>query len=229
VKRFIRFFWCTIVSPRAAFDTLAAEPTVRWALALAALPVLQVWGNVALHVAFGLDWLGTAPYLPNPTFVGGYGHWQVELADWVPAFVALMPLLVLLDLLVYAGVAQLMSKLWRGQGTFEQMVNTLTFATLVPSLVIAGISEWVFSAPMSLITGHPYWWNAAMQGEFGPVVGAVWNVYVIGVYIGAQWIWTIALGSVSIRRIQRIPVWAAVVTMLSGFTIATFLSTVFVR
>jgi hypothetical protein len=225
----MRHFWHTIVRPRAAFDALAAEPTVRWGIAAAALPVLQVWGNVALHTILGLDWLGTAPYLPDPTFVGGYGHWQVELADWVPVFVALMPLIILLDLLVYAGLAQLMGRLWRGQGTFEQMFNTLTFATVVPNMVIGGISEWVFSAPMSLITGHPYWWNAAMQGEFGPVVGATWNVYVMGVYIGAQWVWTITLGSMAIRRVQRIPAWAAVATMLAGFAVATFLSTVFVR
>jgi hypothetical protein len=91
------------------------------------------------------------------------------------------------------------------------------------------LSIWVFSVPMDLITGHPYWWNATMQGEFGPVVGAAWNFYVLGVYIGLQWVWIIALGSIAIRRIQHIPTWAAILTMLMAFTVSMFLSSVFVR
>ena len=229
MRAFIRYFWHTIAHPRSTFDALAAERSIRWAIAAAALPVLQVWGNVALHALFGLDWLGTRPYLADPTFVGGYGHWHVNLAGWVPLFVILMPLLALLDLLLHAGLAQLVTKLWGGQGTFEQMVNTLTFATVVPNIIVAGISEWLFGVPVALITGHPYWWNAAMQGAFGPTVGAVWNVYVLGVYIGLQWAWTIALGSTAIRRVQRIPRWAAVLTMLLAFAVTTLLSTVFVR
>jgi hypothetical protein len=229
MRQLSRYFWDTIVRPRTNFDALAAERTVRWAVAAACLPVLQIWGNVTLHAAFGFDWLGTRPLLTDPTFVGGFGHWRVNLVDWVPVFVGLMPLLALLGLVINAGVAHLMCKLWDGQGSFEQMVNALTFASVVPNLLVAGISEWVFGVPMGLITGHPYWWNAAMQGEFGPVVGAVWNFYVLGVYIGLQWAWTIALGSIAIRRVQRIPAWAAVLTMLATFSVSMSLSTVFVR
>jgi hypothetical protein len=229
VKHFIRYFWGTIVHPRATFDALAAERTVHWAVVVACLPVLQVWVNMTLHRVFGLDWLGTKPLLADPTFVGGFGHWRVNSADWVPVFAALMPLLALLGLVLNAGVAHLMSKLWRGQGTFEQMVNTLTFTSVVPNIIVGGISEWIFSVPMDLITGHPYWWNAAMQGEFGPAVGAVWTFYVLGVYLGLQWAWIIALGSIAIRRIQHIPTWAAILTMLVAFSISMFLSSVFIR
>ncbi|MEW6403522.1 MAG: YIP1 family protein [Chloroflexota bacterium] len=229
MKQFIRHFWGTIVRPQVTFEALAVQRTVRWAVVASCLPVLQVWGNVALHAVFGLDWLGTKPLLANPTFVGGYGHWRVNLADWVLVFVTLMPLLALLSLILNAGVAHLMSKLWGGQGTFEQMINTLAFASAVPSIMIGGVSEWIFSVPMDLITGHPYWWAAAMQGEFGPVVGAVWNFYVLGVYIGLQWVWIIVLGSIAIRRIQRIPAWASVVTMLVAFAVSMFVWSVFVR
>ncbi len=229
MKQFLRYFWNTIAHPQANFDALAAERSVRWALVVSALPVLQVWGNVALHAAFGLDWLGTKPLLTDPTFVAGFGQWRVNLANWVPFFVALMPLLALLDLVLYPGIAQLMCKLWGGQGSFEQMVNTLAFAAVVPAIVVGAFSEWLFSVPMDLISGHPYWWNAAMQGEFGPVVGGVWNLYVFGVYLGLQWVWIIALGSIAIRRVQRIPVWASILTMVVAFAVAMFLSSVFVR
>jgi hypothetical protein len=202
---------------------------VRWALFASALPILQIWGNVALHYAFGLDWLGTKPLLTDPTFVAGFGQWRVNLANWVPIFVVLMPLLALLDLVIYPGIAQLMSKLWAGHGTFEQMLNTLAFAAVVPGIVVGALSEWLFSVPMNFISGNPYWWNAAMQGEFGPVVGGIWNSYVFGIYLGLQWIWIIALGSIAIRRVQHIPVWAAILTMVTAFAIAMFLSSVFVR
>lgn len=48
----------------------------------------------------------------------------------------------------------------------------MTFAIVVPEMVIAAASEWLFSVPMELLTGHPYWWNPAMLGGFGPLVGA---------------------------------------------------------
>lgn len=229
MKLFLYYFWNTIAHPRTNFDALAAERSLRWALVAAALPVLQVWGNVVLHGVFGLDWLGTKPLLADPTFVAGFGQWRVNLANWVPLFVALMPLLALFDFVLYPGIVHLMSKLWGGQGTFEQMVNTLTFAAVVPGIVVGALSEWLFSVPMDLISGHPYWWNAAMQGEFGPVVGGIWNSYVFGVYIGLQWAWIVALGSIAIRRVQRIPAWAAILTMIVAFAVATFLSSVFVR
>ncbi len=229
ITEFLRYFWNTITHPWINMDRLAAQPTVRWAVLAACLPVLQVWGNVALHKAFGLDWLGTKPMLADPTFVAGFGQWPVERAKWVPLFLIFIVLIAVFDLVFAAGIAQLVSKLWGGQGTFEQMVNTMTFAFVVPDLIIAAASEWLFSVPMDLISGHPYWWNAAMQGEFGPVVGAVWNTYVLGVYVGLQYLWIIALGSIAIRRVQRIPGWASILTMLAVFGVVVFLQSVFIR
>ena len=229
MRQLIRYFWGTIVRPGATFDALATERSVRWAVMLACLPVLQVWGNMALHAAFGLDWLGTRPMLSDPTFVGGFGHLRIGLAHWVPVFAGLMPLLAFLNLVIIPGVAQLMSRLWRGQGAFEQMVNALAFATLVPNLVIAATSEWLFSVPLALLSGHAYWWVEAMQGKFGPTVSAIWNFYVIGVYAVFQYVWAIALGSIAIRRIQRIPMGAAILTMLVSFAASMVIVTTFVR
>jgi hypothetical protein len=229
MRQFIRFVWGTITRPGPTLEALAAQPTVRWALIVASLGPLQVWGNMALHAAFGLDWLGTRPDLAEPTFVGGFGYLRIGLANWVPIFAALMLLLFLLDLLIMPGVAQLMSKLWRGQGSFEQMVNTMAFAAAVPGIVIGAASEWLFGVPIDLLSGHGYWWTAAMQGEFGPIVAAIWNFYVIGVYSTFQYGWIIALGAVAIRRIQRIPVWAAILTSFVGFAVHMFIASVFVR
>ena len=229
IRQFFHFFWGTIVHPRATFDMLASERTLRWAIIAAALPVLQVWGNVALFSAFGFDWLGTKPILADPTFVAGFGHWRVNRAGFVPVFVALMPLLAWWSLLLTTGTALLIGKLWGGQGTFEQLITPLAFATAVPTITIGATSEWLFGVPINLISGHPYWWVAAMSGELGPTLGLIWNLYVFGVYFGINWAWQIALGTLAIRRVQKIPAWAAVVTMLVTFALSMFFESVFVR
>jgi len=115
------------VRPGVTFDALAAERTVRWAVMLACLPVLQVWGNMALHAALGLDWLGTRPMLADPTFVGGFGHLRIGLAHWVPVFAGLMPLLTLLNLVLIPGMAQLMSRLWHWVPYWTLFVGAWSF------------------------------------------------------------------------------------------------------
>lgn len=228
MKQFLRYFWGVMIHPRATFDALANERTVRWGIVAAFLGTFQVWGNIALNALFGLDWLGTHEILADPTMIGGFGHWRVNRADYLPALVILMPVLSIFDLCITVGIAHLMSKHWRGQGTFEQMVNTLAFAGAVPNIVIGAATEWIFTAPMALLTGDPYWWTNAMAGKYG-VVSVVWNIYFWGVYLGLQYAATIVLGSIAICRVQKIPAWAAVVTMTITFVAMMFLASFIIR
>ncbi len=228
MKQFLRYFWGVLTCPRATFDALAAERTIRWGIAAAFLGTFQVGGNIALNAMFGFDWLGTRGILADPTMVGGFGHWRVNLADYLPVCVILMPVVSLLGLFVTCSMAHLMSKIWGGQGTFEQMVNTLTFAGAVPGIVIGAATEWIFGVPIALLTGERYWWTDAMAGKFG-VVSVVWNIYFWGVYLTLQYGAIIALGSIALRQIQKIPTWAAVVTMTTTFVAMMFLSSFIVR
>jgi hypothetical protein len=228
MKLFIHYFWGAIVHPRATFDALAEQQSVRWGIAASFLGVFQVWGNMALHAAFGQDWLGTRELLADPTLVAGFGHWRVDLAGYIPVLAILMPFLALLGLVVSAGAGHLLSKLWGGGGRFEQMLNTLAFAFAVPNIVIGATSEWVFGVPVALLTGHRYWWTAAMAGEFG-AISAIWNGYFWGVYLGLQYIWIVVLGYLAIRRVQRIPPWGAATVSLVVFAVSIFLSSVFIR
>lgn len=238
MRRFLRYAWGIVARPRATIDQLAAERSVGWAVGVAALGVLQVWGNMALFAAFGFDWLGTAPLtdeptalggflLADPAYVGGFGYLRIPVGDWLPVFAVLLPALALLQLVVAPGTAQLLSKPWGGQGRFEQMVNLLTFAT-VPSLVVGWLSEWLTGVPLNLLFGHPYWYVAALQGEFGTTLAKVWMAYSTAVY-AVPWVWGIALGSLAIRRVQRIPGWASVATMLVAFALELLIETTFVR
>lgn len=218
IREFPGYFWGTITRPRATFDRLAGQTSVRPAAALMVFGLLVGWLNLLLFIAFGYDWLGTRRDLLDPTYVGLFGQLRVGLENYVPIFhLAVGPLLGLLGLVVMPGLAQVLSKLWRGQGTFEQMVNTLVYSqapsvlvrTLANDMVLGGV-------PANLLTHHPYAFTAAMNGEFGPVAAALWWIYMMGFYILATDAWVVVLGAIAIRRIQRIPWWAA--ALISAFS-----------
>ncbi len=227
--QFFRYFWGMVVHPRGTLDALAAQRSVRWGLVAVSLGILQVWGNMALHALFGLDWLGTRGILDDPTLVVGFGQVPVRLAGYVPLLAAMLPVLTLFSAAATAGLAQLLCKPWRGQGTFEQMVNALGFASAVPAILICATTEWVFGVPIDLLTGHKYWWTAAMQGELGPGVGLAWNLYMFGVYIGVSYLWQATLVCLALRRVQKVPVWAAVLLGLICYVVNMAFWSVFIR
>lgn len=225
--RFRRYAWGVVARPRRTFDALAAERSVGYAVLIAALGVFQVWGNMAIFALFGHNWLGSLPLLADPTYVGGFGYLSISPGDWLPIFMALMPGLALYGLVVPSGVVQLLSKLWGGRGSFEQMVNVLAFAT-VPSLAIGWASEWLTGVPLNLVSGSPYFYGSAMQGEYGTAMAALWTAYATAVYT-IPWGWGFVLGIIGIRRIQGIPWPAAVFAMLLAFAMSMLITTTFVR
>jgi hypothetical protein len=151
--------------------------------------------------------------------VGFFGQVSANRELWVPIFAAITPLMAVGALAFMPGMTHAVSRLWRGQATYEQMVNGITFAVSVPGLLIRSLSELVFGVPVNLISGHPYWWVAAMNGEFGPNVAAVWNFFVIGIYAIGHDLWIIVLGTLAIRRFERIPVWAAALVMVFSYAL----------
>lgn len=221
-RKFFHYLWGMIVRPKATIEELAQETTIRYAVMLVLFSVALTLFNLVLFVIFGFDWLGTRRELPSPTYIGFFGRLSVGTDDYVTIFNFLInPLMALVGLIFIPGLAHLLAKIWRGAGTFEQMVNTLVFATGVPSIVISSVLNDILLAGVlpNLLTGHPYAFTAAQTGEFGTSVQTVWWVYMIGIYILAKDVWTIALGTLAIRRIQKIPIWAAVLIILFGYVL----------
>jgi len=220
MKQFIGYCWGVIAHPRVTFDELARHSSIRPAVMLMVFGLLLGYLNFLVTILFSSDWLGTRRELLEPTYVGFFGRLPVRLEIWVPIFfIALAPILSFLELVVLPGLAHVLSKLWHGRGTFEGSVNILGFALGVPAIVIHSTTELVFTVPANLISGHSYWWAAAMNGEFGAVVAALWNFYVIGIYSIAFDLWIIVLGTIAIRRVQGIPWWAAALISLFGYII----------
>ena len=215
MKQLFGYCWGVIARPRATFDELGRQSSIRPAVMLIIFTLFLAYLNFLLTILTGGDWLGTRCELPNPTYVGFFGRLPVGLENWVPIWFTIFPILSLLGLAAVPGLTQVLSKLWRGRGTFEGTVNALSFAS-VPAILIGSGSELLFTVPANLISGHPYWWAAAMNGEFGSVVAAIWSFYVIGIYSITSDILTVVLGTIAIRRVQGITWWAAALISLFG-------------
>jgi len=218
MKQLFGYIKGVITHPLATFDELSRQPSIRPAIMLILFTLSLAYLNFLLTVLSGSDWLGTRRELPDPTYVGFFGRLPVGQEQWVPIWFTIFPILSLLGLAAVPGLAHISSKLWHGKGTFEGSVNALTLAS-APAILIGTGSELLFTVPANLISGHPYWWAAAMNGEFGPVVAAVWSVYVIGIYTITCDILTIVLGAIALRRVQGIPWWAAAVISFFGHVI----------
>jgi hypothetical protein len=205
-RKLLDYAWGTIARPRTTLNDLV---------------LLLGWLNLALFQICGYDWLGTRRELLDPTYVGLFGQLRVGTERYVPIFGwVISPLLAVLSLVVMPGLAHVLSKLWRGQGTFEQMINALAYAQ-VPSILIRSVFNDMLlgGVPANLIAGHPYAFTAAMSGEFGPTVMTLWWIYMIGIYIVGVDLWIVVLGATAIHRIQRIPWWAAILIMLFAYVL----------
>lgn len=215
MKKFFGYIWGVVARPRATFDELGRLTSIRPAVMLVSFTLLLAYLNYLLTTLTGSDWLGTRRELPDPTYLFFYGRVPVRLEQWVTIWFTILPFLSLLGLAAVPGLAHMLSKLWRGKGTFEGTVNALTLAS-APAILIGCGSELLFTVPANLISGHPYWWTAAMNGEFGPVVAAIWSFYTIGIYTITSDLLTIVLGAVALHRVQGIPWWAAALILLFG-------------
>jgi hypothetical protein len=215
MKQFFGYVWGVIAHPRATFDELGHQSSIRPAVLLVIFTLCLAYLNLFLTVLSGSDWLGTRHELPDPTYVGFFGRLPVGQEQWVPIWFTIFPILSLLGLAAVPGLAHVLSKLWHGRGTFEGTVNALTLAS-VPAILIGSGSELLFTVPANLISGHPYWWAAAMNGEFGPVMAAIWSFYTIGIYAITSDLLTVVLGTIALRRVQGIPWWAAALISLFG-------------
>ncbi len=165
-RKFLRYFWGMIVRPKATLDELALETSIRYAVMLVAFGLLLTLFNLLLFAFFGFDWLGTRRELTDPTYVGFFGRLRVGTENYVTIFnFVLNPLMALVGLIFLPGLAHLLNKIWKGQGTFEQMVNTIVFAMGVPSIVIANIlNDMLLGGVLpNLLTGHPYAFTAARR------------------------------------------------------------------
>ncbi len=226
-RKVLRYGWGMLAHPRATIDALALEQTVRFAIIIALLGVAQAWINNAVFAAVGFDYLGSAPLLTNPTYVGGMGYLRIAPEQFRLLFPGFILVTAVYGLLVPAATAQLLSKVWHGRGAFEQMLNVLAFAA-TPTLVIGWLSEWLTGVPLNLLTGSAYFYTDAMQGRFGPTLATFWTVYSMAVYI-VPWTWSFVLSVIAIHRVQRIPYSAAAFIHLIGFSLNMLLVSTFIR
>lgn len=229
-RRIWQAFWGTLLHPSRTFAALAQETN----LLVGAAPFL-IWLVLAslnglLRTAFHGAQIGTEPMLNKIVFVGGFGYLVLDQeayrSGWGMAFILiLLPIMWILA----AGVAQLFSKIWKGKGSFESGLMTVSYAIFVPWVLIQSTSEIIFGVPINLLTGTKFFWAEAMIGEFGPQVALIWNAFVYGIYSTLTYGWSIALLAIAVRHTQGLNWPKSIITAMVTFFAVVFLFSVFVR
>lgn len=229
-RRTWQAFWGTVRHPSRTFVVLSQEtsllvgaaPFLIW-LALAAF-------NSLLRTAVHGAQIGTEVILPEIVFVGGFGYLVLDQeayrSGWGIAFILIiLPIMWILA----AGVAQLLSLIWKGKASFESGLMTLSYAIFVPWVLIQSTSEILFGVPINLLTGSKFFWAEAMLGKFGPQVALIWNTFVYGIYSTLTYGWSIALLAIAIRRTQDLGWFKSIISAIGVFFAVVFLFSIFVR
>lgn len=104
--------------------------------------------------------------------------------------------------------------------------SSIRFAVLLvimelsmPSILISSVFNDLLLGGVipNLLTGHPFAFTAAQTGEFGSFIQIAWWIYMMGIYILVKDAWTIVLGTLANRQVQKIPTWAAAIIMMFGY------------
>jgi hypothetical protein len=93
MKLFFGYLWGVITRPRATFDELARQSSIRPAVTLVIFTLTLAYLNLLLTILSGGDWLGTRRELPDPTYVGFYGRLPVGAEQWTPIWFTIFPIL----------------------------------------------------------------------------------------------------------------------------------------
>jgi len=229
-RRTWQAFWGTILHPSRTFGVLSQETS----LLVGAAPFL-IWLVLALlnsllrTVVHGPQ-IGTEVMLPEIVFIGGIGYLVLDqetyLAGWGFAFILIiLPVMWILA----AGIAQLFSYIWKGKGSFESGLMTLSFAIFVPWVLIQSTSEIIFGVPINLLMGTKFSWAEAMIGQFGSRVALIWYTFVYGIYSTLTYAWSITLLAIAVRRTHDLSWPKSIITAIVAFFAVVFLFSIFVR
>jgi len=181
-------FWSyllgTAVRPRDTFDRLVADPG-RLARGLKAVLLIGVlYTLTVIGLAIVKAEIMAPAWISIPA--DEYYFWEVFFA---------MPV-VFLGWILAAGVAQLLSKWFRGSGTFEGTLAVLAFAVTIPTFV-----TWIpeTTGTILMLAGamtHGDWVEATSRPGFWQVFGLAYQLIAVA--------WYVVLFPIAIAQAQRL-------------------------
>jgi len=206
-------FWSylggTIIKPRSTFNRLLADPeqlthSIRAILLIGVLYTLTVIGLAIV----GAD-------ISEPAWIAipaeQYYFWQIFFQ--IPVFV--------LGWILAAGLAQLMSKAFKGSGTFEGTFAVLGFALTIPSFV-AWIPETIVTTLFLSGTMSQQEWIAIISRP------GFWQVFTMAYQVVAL-AWFLTLFPVAIAAAQKLRWWQAAIIGILTVAIVGLVTLIFIR
>jgi hypothetical protein len=218
MRRFVRYFRGTVVTPRKTFQQIASEKSILVGLTpvitfgfLAAITyfVSYLYGASVTMEEVAAGMFGAEPLIPIP---------KETYRLWESIFILPMYLTAWILLALFARLA---SKEFGGNRSFRENLNVLGFAYFVPLYFFV-----VFDF---FLIGPAYSWNlAAARGMYGTEVQRFASVLGF-LYIGIPFTWSPILTGIAIRSIEKFPLWKTLVVTLLAIIPPNALFTVFIR
>jgi len=203
------YFENTIIRPRRAFSELLSDPRRLKHGFITFLIMVLLYTVGILFIAFSGAEPTMRPWLAIPS--KNYYYWQTLF--YAPVFIT--------GWILAAGVVQLLSRLFKGNGTFEDTASLLGFGIAVPTYVTL-IPDTIggFLAFLGIINQKEY-------TEFitHPGLGQIfsWSLMLI------ELVWLITLFSVSVEKAQKLPWWKAGIIGTIGYIVYQLFLFIFIR
>jgi hypothetical protein len=209
MRKFWGYLGGTIIKPYGSFSRLCADShALQHSLgAILFIGVLYTLTVIGLAIA-GAD-IATPACINIPA--QDYYFWEIFFA--APVYI--------LGWILAAGIAQLISKIFRGKGTFEGTLATLGFAITIPSFV-TWIPETIGTVLfLSGIMTQKEWQEIIARPGFWQVFA---NVYI---FVGVAWY--LVLIPLSVAASQKIRWWQSAIVGIVTTVIIGFIMFVFIR
>lgn len=209
MSKFSRYLAGTIIKPGRTFHRLLDEPDrlslgVKAILLIGVLYTLTVMGLAAAEAQ-----ISACPWIAIPG--DKYYFWEIFFA---------MPVTIL-DWILAAGTVQLLSKFFKGSGTFEDTLAVLGFAITIPFFV-----TWI---PETLATFLMLTGTVTQQELFEITTQpGLWSIFSIGYQLAAAG-WIFILVPVAVSAVQKLRWWQAAIVGIPTAVIFMFVMLIFIR
>jgi hypothetical protein len=206
-------FWSylggAVTRPRSTFSRLVTDPRhlghgAKAVLLIGVLYTLTVAGLAIVHAQ-----IVTPAWVAIPE--ENYYFWEIFFA---------MPVYTM-GWLLSGGLVQLISKPFKGSGTFEGTLATLAFALTLPALV-TWIPETIGTLLFLLgVMTQEEWWEVISRPGFWKVFAEVYQFVALA--------WYLVLFPMAVGAAQKLRWWQAIIVGTLTLTLVGFLMLIFIR
>jgi hypothetical protein len=209
MSKFWHYLGGTVIKPRDTFTHLLADPRQlvyggKAVLLIGVLYTLTVIGLAIARVPIAVE-----PWIAIPA--EEYYFWEIFFG--MPVFI--------MGWILAAGLVQLLSKWFKGSGTFEGVFAVLGFAMTVPMFV-----TWIVETLLTVliligVMSHTQWVEITARPGF-------WQVFGIGYQLVAL-AWYLVLAPIAVAVTQKLRWWQATIVGTLTVVIVGFVMVIFIR